>query len=186
MGSVINQGQLPKEYPPLTIINNINTEKPAKADNNKESSKEYLPGRILYTGLEIAFIHREFLNRCVTGQADPVYRLTYLTSMIAGAAFGLYKAIKTQEEPGLEMRAEAFAKKDNTAKGIMLAEMYILGPLALVGAENFKGVSSQGESSQGESSQGKSSLGNLVAMGWGFSLGSDIAKYVYHNIVSKK
>lgn len=158
-----------KDYPSLTIINNINT-KPEKAGNSK-NSVSYLPGRLLYAALEIGFIHHEMFTRSAQ-DPYPIYRLTYLTGVVAGAAFGLYKAaFKGDVEPRLEKRAETFAQQGALTKGIMLAELLVSGPgiLTVLESEPIKDLG----------------LGNFAALGWGFSLGADLSRYAYQNLVSK-
>lgn len=150
----------------VPIINNtINTSSEKKED--KKESGGHLAGRWLSFGLE-GIIHHHMLT-------SPLYQLTYLTTLAAGAAFGLYKAAVQREKTssGFEQRATTFAKSGLGDKAIMVAELAIQGPLAMAGAESVKLTNNM-------------TAGGLVAGAWGFSLGSDLAAWAYNSIAPKK
>ncbi|MBA3815488.1 MAG: hypothetical protein H0X29_03020 [Parachlamydiaceae bacterium] len=164
MTAIVSSPQLPG-YPPLTI--NINTEKPKEADkkdDKKSQSQAYLPGRVLYLGLEFYLVHQAMLTF-----DNQLYRETYLASMAAGTAFGLYKSMTTGKDVDLERRAESFAKSDLINKVFMTSEAYIMGTpmirLTLRVTER---------------------LGNLMPFVCGFSIGSDVSSYLYKNLIPKK
>jgi len=152
-------------YQPIQIVNNINTE---KKDEKKDEKGGYLPGRSLYYLAEGYFHYTLFNLADATGVKH--YQAIYLTGLVAGAAFGLYKAMTTEkkETPGFEQRAVAFGKGGLLNKAISFAELYGTGPLLMGMAESYRPIANM-------------SLANVVAGHWGFSLGYDMSTLVYNS-----
>lgn len=172
---VLNQQQLPQGCPPITVIqqqppitinNNINTEKPK--DDKKDKKSDGI-GSELYPLLELYVIHRALLNYTDPVSNEQIYRLTYMVAMAAGAAFAIYKSMQADQKVGLEQRAEQFGKGSLTKKGSLLVLAYIKGPGALI---LLKSIAKP--------------LGNLVPVYWGFNLGLDLSTYTYNILFSKK
>lgn len=162
---------LPKDYPHLTIINNINTK-----DDKKDDKKENVPGSLAYKFVEMTLIPFSFLTLSAMGSGDnPVYRLTYLSAMAAGSAFGLYNAMTRGRKVGLEQRATAFGKADWSSKAWILIDLFGKGPGLLALAKSAQPHNPLSNYCH---------LDDLVVAGWGFSLGADISTYVYNSLIS--
>jgi hypothetical protein len=182
MGAI--EGQSPQPipgYPNISIVNNINTDKKDDKKDDKKSSP-YSPDSSLYIGLELVAIHRFLLNFTDEGAKDPlycIYRTTYLASMAAGVAFGLYKSMTASQEVGLEKRAEYFGKESLVTKCKMGALTYLKGSFVL---QLLRGVIMPEKMGPFNIPH----IANAVPAYWGFSLGSDMSSYAYNNLVSKK
>lgn len=156
---------------PVTIINNIyQAEKKEDKKDDKKDKKEpsNLLGYNIYLPVEIG-IHYCILNASLGD--DLPYRTAHLVGCVAGAIFGLHKAMTKGGEPRLKKKVEEFSALDWSFRGAMLAGAALWGPVAMYAAQEFKQVDH---------------LGNVPAFGWGFSLGSDLSLYAYNSLVSKK
>lgn len=167
----VPQGAVPPGAP-VTIVNNIYPAAEKKDDKKDDKKDKKEPSNLLgyniYLPVEIG-IHYCILNASLGD--DLPYRTAHLVGMVAGAVFGLHKAMTKGGEPRLQKKIVEFSALDWSFRGAMLAGAALWGPVAMYAAQEFKQVDH---------------LGNVPAFGWGFSLGSDLSLYAYNSLVSKK
>jgi hypothetical protein len=168
MSSTVPNQTTPLNPQAATFINNVYNFPPDKG------SSGYLPGRGFYYALEAA-IHNAMLTRCIPSgdTCTPIYQTTYLVAFAAGTAFGLYKAMNKDKHFGVEERAKVFAKGGFGTKAIMVTELVMEGPLAILIGESAI-------------SSGHSLFGGLVTGYWAFNLGLDLSRWAYNNIKTDK
>lgn len=165
----IGINQLPENSAqPVTVINNIYNYPP------KSDEKGYQPGQVLYYALE-GTIQNAMFSRCVSiaDTCTPIYTTTYAVAFVAGAAFGLYKAMKGERNVGINERAQAFVDGGFGTKVTMMAELALQGPIAIAAADMIE-------------TSGRSISGGLVAAAWGFTLGADLSTWAYKSIKNKE
>lgn len=159
----------PSNGSPQIVINNYVGKPEDKKKDKKEKSILPSPGKLTYTACELGLIHYGVF---LTGflKNDPRYQPAYVTGLVAGSIFGLYKAMTTGEQAGLMLRAEAFSKGDLPAKAHWVVSAITKGPIATIMLQNTPGTNS---------------LGNIPALYWGFSMGSDISLYLCNSLFKK-
>jgi hypothetical protein len=152
-----------------------------------EEKQDQTAGRASYLAAQALF-HIAMMTRlgslanekgqwCMT----PVYQSSYLIGAGLGAVYGLYKAFNADDQiVNLEKNSLIFAEGSTAQKAWTIFESYLSGPLLMTSAEAYYIIGDK-ESAESGKTPGVTG-GGLVAAYWGFSLGSDAAKFAYQKL----
>lgn len=162
------------QQPVYVTVNITNPEK--KADEPKKKADEgYLPGKKLYILLNAAISASIGLAKVeVNGVPQQIYYATYLTSLAAGTALGLYNSRMGKPAGSLNEMANQFAKSGFSDKLMILTEKVIgPGPLAMWIGNHLSQVEDL-------------SLGSMVAGYWGFQTGVELGEFAHKKLFAAK